>query len=103
VQLTSQQPGYFQIFLGPMNSGWYFQANCPCGCGNNVFVSLDMKGDPARPGTHRWGWDGDLERPTLTPSLRRTDTCKAHFNLDAGVYTIHADGAPAAPNLYRAL
>ncbi len=102
MELPSTQPGYFQIFLGPVKSGWYFQANCPCGCGNQIFVGLDQDGDTKKTSSHRWGWNGDLERPTLTPSLRRTHSCKMHFNLNAGVYTIHSDGAPAAPNLYRA-
>jgi len=101
LQLSSAQPGYWQIVLGVFASGWYFFANCPCGCDSQVIVPLDMEGEPVR-GTHRWQWNGDLERPTLVPSLKRMNGCKCHFSLNAGVYTVHADGAPAAPNLYRA-
>lgn len=54
------------------------------------------------PGFKYWEWDGDLERPTITPSFKRRIPCGIHFNLTAGVYTIHADGAPAAANVYRA-
>jgi Family of unknown function (DUF6527) len=102
VELPSTQPGYFQIFLGPADSGWYFQCNCPCGCKYGDIVPIELEGEDT---WHRtgWHWDGDLERPTLTPSLRRTGTaCKIHFNVTKGQYIIHPDGAPAAQNIYRA-
>jgi hypothetical protein len=101
INLASEQPGYFQIILG--RGGWYFECNCPCGCGQRIIVPVDMKGEAQHgQGSHRWGWDGNLEAPTLTPSLKQMNGCKVHFNLNAGVYTVHSDGAPAAPNVYRA-
>lgn len=101
-ELPSKQPGYFQIFLGPADSGWYFLCNCPCGCEHLDIVPIELKGENT---WHRdgWAWDGNLARPTLTPSLRRTGTpCKIHFNVTEGAYVIHSDGAPAAPDVYRA-
>lgn len=102
--LPSDQPGFYQIFLGPASSGWYFKWNCPCGCGFVGTVPLNLTTDPAncRAGSHRWEWDGNLEHPTVSPSFKSTLPCGSHFNLNAGVYTIHADGAPAAATLYRA-
>lgn len=37
---------------------------CPCGCAAVHFILLN----PAV-GVHGWQWDGNSERPTLTPSL----------------------------------
>jgi hypothetical protein len=102
MELPSDQPGYFQIFLGAGKSGWYFQCNCPCGCRYPDLVPIELKGENKRGGKH-WEWDGDLTHPTLSPSLRRTGTaCKIHFNVTKGVYINHGDGAPNAPNVYRA-
>lgn len=71
-------------------------------------VPIELKGETERkefekrvPGAVYWDWDGDLERPTLTPSLRRMGTpCKIHFNVTAGRYVNHGDGAPNAPDVY---
>lgn len=38
---------------------------CPCGCGDLRAVDLEP-GEGRRP---RWQWDGNRERPTLTPSI----------------------------------
>lgn len=99
MELPNTQPGYFQIFIGPAGSGWYFLYNCPCGCGTDEIVPLELQGEDT---WHRdgWRWDGDLERPTLMPSLRRNTPCKVHFNVTQGCYIIHADGTPAAPDCY---
>lgn len=37
---------------------------CPCGCAAVHFVLLNPP-----PGAHGWQWNGDRERPTLSPSL----------------------------------
>lgn len=41
---------------------------CPCGCGEMKSVGFDTR---ARSGSKRpkWHWDGNRERPTLTPSV----------------------------------
>lgn len=47
---------------------------CPCGCGHRLQLSLSAASRP------RWTVDLDwLERPTLHPSVRETDGCRAHF------------------------
>lgn len=102
-QLKSDQPGYFEIWKGAGESGWYFACNCPCGCRYPDSVPLDKAGEPPKGGPgNRWQWDGNLTHPTITPSFKRHTPCGIHFNLNAGVYTVHSDGAPAATNIYRA-
>lgn len=102
MDLPSKQPGYFQIFISRTVGDWYLLYNCPCGCGDTEILPLELKGENT---WHRtgWLWDGDLERPTFTPSFKRHGSaCKVHFNVEKGCYIIHADGAPAASNCYRA-
>lgn len=36
---------------------------CPCGCKRIGFLNFE---EPERP---RWSWDGNVESPTLTPSV----------------------------------
>lgn len=55
--------------------------NCPCGCGNRGQLPLRDKSGQ-RPS---WLWDGDRERPTLTPSVHCTGfPCGWHGWLQAG-------------------
>ena len=109
MELASRQPGYFQIVLGWGHSGWYFFCNCPCGCPYPDAVPLELKGETERaerakrsPGFKYWDWDGDLERPTITPSFKRRIPCGIHFNVTRGRYVNHGDGAPTAPDCYAA-
>ncbi|SRR5579885_1606349 len=54
---------------------------CPCGCGDVCTV-------PVRPGytnTH-WNWDGNLELPSLTPSIQRLGDCRWHGYLTKGEF-----------------
>lgn len=100
-ELKSEQPGYFEIFLGAGDSGWYFQCKCPCGCRYNDSIPLHKAGDPPSIWEKYWEWDGNLTRPTLTPSMRRHTPCAIHFNVTAGKYVWHADSpTPLAPNVY---
>lgn len=51
-----------------------------------------------------WGWDGNLENPSITPSVRcwtngprgtpEGDNRTCHFNLEAGVQVFHGDTWP---------
>lgn len=59
---------------------------CPCGCGANLGVAVAA--DPAdRGGNHPiWQWNGDLEKPTVTPSIQYLDGCRWHGFLTDGVF-----------------
>lgn len=52
---------------------------CPCGCGMvNQIATLG----PA----HGWTWNGNAEKPTLTPSIQHTSACRWHGFLTDGVF-----------------
>ena len=49
---------------------------CPCGC--STVRSVPVKGP------QQWNWDGNLELPTLTPSILIVGECGWHGFLTAG-------------------
>lgn len=54
---------------------------CPCGvCGSYVVLPVT----PVSP--KGWDWNGNKERPTLRPSIRRMDKCNWHGYLTEGVF-----------------
>jgi hypothetical protein len=55
---------------------------CPCGCGSVgcIPVTIGEKVEKA------WLWDGNLESPTLTPSIQKCEGCRWHGFLKAGVW-----------------
>lgn len=55
---------------------------CPCGCGavGAVPVSTGTKQDRG------WLWDGNIEKPTLTPSILKTFGCRWHGFLTDGEF-----------------
>jgi hypothetical protein len=59
----------YQVEGGPY--GMTFR--CPCGCGAMHGVGFDNRpsdwGGEAEKKQPRWHWDGNKEKPTLTPSL----------------------------------
>jgi len=56
---------------------------CPCGCGNESYLAFEGHGSPGP----TWDWDGNRERPTLTPSVFNSGMpCKWHGFLTAGVW-----------------
>lgn len=70
-------PGTFAIESN--QQGLFY--NCPCGCGTEGFLLFRSAARGARPS---WDWDGDVNEPTLTPSVRQTVGCKWHGFLVAG-------------------
>ena len=44
---------------------------CPCGCGR--IGSLHFRHVPKLDSHDTWVWDGNMEKPTLTPSVRHKD------------------------------
>jgi hypothetical protein len=58
---------------------WMAGMNCPCGCGDIIELML-LKGMHPR-----WEIKVDaLGRPTLSPSVFRTEGCKSHFWIKGG-------------------
>lgn len=56
---------------------------CPCGCGNEGYLSFDIHEDKKFPS---WKWNGDEGKPTLTPSILKTSGCKWHGYLTEGEF-----------------
>ena len=75
-------PGSFAIYH---NAVWYM---CPCGCGDTAH--LPIRGMWTHKGP-TWEWDGNEEKPTLSPSIRRIGSCKFHGHLVKGVWTFCND------------
>lgn len=46
---------------------------CPCGCGREGYLPFAREGDHPS-----WEWDGNLEKPTLTPSVLQVGGCRWH-------------------------
>jgi len=103
-KLKSDQPGYFEIFEGDGDSGWYFACKCPCGCQYDDIVPIYRVG-VAQKHVHNvaWQWDGDLQKPTLVPSFKRHTPCGIHFNITGGKHVRHDDPGTAqlASNVYQ--
>ena len=60
-----------------------FRFVCPCGCGDLAIIGL-THGDGVNAGPH-WTFDGDREKPTLTPSIHQL-RCGWHGYLTAGIF-----------------
>lgn len=56
--------------------------NCPCGCGKTGALAFRPHASPS------WDWDGNKERPTLSPSVHDLNGGKTHWHgyLRAGVW-----------------
>lgn len=52
---------------------------CPCGCGAESYLPLQPSSEDG------WTWDGNMEKPTLTPSVLQRG-CGWHGYLTAGVW-----------------
>lgn len=67
------------VIVGDRRSPKWVTMRCPCNCGTSLLLSLS---EARRP---RWSvsidWWG---RPSLSPSVRRTDGCRCHFWLRKG-------------------
>jgi hypothetical protein len=62
---------------------------CPCGCGDCIGIGIKLASDPIPEGFDRedfWDWNGDKEKPTLTPSIQAVGGCQYHGYLTAGVF-----------------
>jgi len=65
---------------------------CPCGCGQPGALPIVRAGEARPDGVSSWVWDGNRERPTLQPSIRRGGSCPGyHGHLVAGTWTFEND------------
>lgn len=55
---------------------------CPCGCGSVHVISVSV--GEKKP--HHWLWNGNIEKPTLTPSIQCLTPCRWHGFLTDGVF-----------------
>lgn len=53
---------------------------CPCGCGREGYLPFRPESSPS------WQWNGDRQRPTLTPSILQVGGCRWHGYLTAGEF-----------------
>lgn len=61
---------------------------CPCGCGEEIWLPVRPMGSPEKGNHPRWGYDGNAEAPTLSPSVYNTGLpCKWHGFLRNGEWT----------------
>lgn len=58
---------------------------CPCGCGEKGSLAFDV---PVRKEREKdmWKWNGSEDKPTLTPSIRKTSGCNWHGYLTDGIF-----------------
>lgn len=56
---------------------------CPCGCGRLRIVHAKT-GEKVQ---GCWAWNGDRNKPTLTPSINCLQGCKWHGFITDGVFT----------------
>ena len=81
IDVEGLNPGDFSFFTGYTSKkilGLLFV--CPCGCDHRSSLNFDPRGTPV------WRWNGDQEKPTLSPSVFRTDECRWHGFLVDGVW-----------------
>jgi len=75
-----QQPGAIEPrSINGVVRGFAFR--CPCGCGLESWLPVNREGD-----TVHWKWDGNIEAPTLTPSILNFYSCQWHGYLTAGEF-----------------
>lgn len=76
-------PGTCELFPSVDGQSMSLRYICPCGCGRMRIV-------PAQTGEkveRRWLWNGNKNKPTLTPSINCLDGCKWHGFITDGVFT----------------
>lgn len=80
------------VVVGPKERPKWATFQCPSGCGTPLLLSLNPDRRP------RWTVSFDwLGRPSLEPSVRRTDGCRCHFWMRKGRITWCKDSGGAFP------
>jgi hypothetical protein len=76
-------PGMCEMFPSLDGKAMSLRYVCPCGCGRLRIVPSVIGEKVER----RWLWNGNKEKPTLTPSIACRDGCKWHGFITDGVFT----------------
>lgn len=58
---------------------------CPCGCQELRALPV-YQGEQTTVPKRGWKWNGSINEPTLTPSIKHLDKCKWHGHLVKGVW-----------------
>lgn len=67
------------VVVGTAEHPKWLTFHCPCGCSTPLLLSLHPRRRP------RWAVSLDPRgRPSVTPSVRRTDGCLSHFWIHGG-------------------
>lgn len=61
---------------------------CPCGCGSECYTPVTDATAGGVKSERHWLYSAG---PTLSPSIRYTGGCKAHFNIENGKTVFHGD------------
>lgn len=75
----NETPGAVEIRSYPDGRVGGLAFICPCGCKREGYLPVETN----TPGP-RWDWDGNHERPTLTPSVLFRGGCQWHGFLTNG-------------------
>lgn len=86
--LDAEQPGLYTF----TESGGIKRifCKCPCGCGGHMHLPIYKAGE-VKPAVSAWEWDGNVDSPTLNPSIRDLSGCKFHGHLRGGYWTFCDD------------
>lgn len=60
---VTHKPGMFEYQFGKGDFPIAMAFVCPCGCGHVGHLAFEPDPSPS------WQWDGNLEKPTLSPSV----------------------------------
>lgn len=81
-------PGDFLYYISDVSErddaigGMIFK--CPCGCNHDSLICFVK--DPRRPKDPFWTWNGNIDRPTVRPSIKRANGCEWHGFLTNGIF-----------------
>ena len=64
---------------------------CPCGCGSQCYTPVRDATKGKEKDKHSWLYSRGPNGVTITPSIRYTSGCKAHFNITDGRAEFHGD------------
>lgn len=73
-------PGTAEMLLTQDGTSGRLNYVCPCGCGRLRVVPFRKSEKIER----HWQWNGNLQKPSLTPSIQIIEACRWHGYLTEG-------------------